>query len=98
MHTNGASSTRRNAIPAGIAATQSPVFLDEDGEDTPALRWVDDDRGRRRQVGGDAVLEVEGELRWRRRRWPAPGARPPSSGVVARLAVVMVLLEILEQT
>jgi hypothetical protein len=38
-------------------------LLGEDGEDAPALRRVDDDRGRRRQVGDEAVLEVEGELR-----------------------------------
>jgi hypothetical protein len=35
-------------------------LLDEGGEDAPALRRVDDDRGRRRQVGDEAMLEVEG--------------------------------------
>ena len=49
--------------PLAVRAVAAVEFLDEVGEDTPALRRVDDHRGRRRQIGDDAVLEVEGELR-----------------------------------
>ena len=38
-------------------------LLDENGEDAPALRRIDDDGGRRGKVSDDVVFEVEGELR-----------------------------------
>jgi len=50
--------------PWAVRAAPAVELLDEDGQDAPALRRVDDDRGRRREVGDDAVLEVEVEPRW----------------------------------
>jgi len=49
--------------PWAVRAAPAVELLDEDGQDAPALRRVDDDRGRRREVGDDAVLEVEVEPR-----------------------------------
>jgi hypothetical protein len=49
--------------PRTVHAVAAVELFDEDGEDAPALRRVDDDRSGGRQVGDDAVLEVERESR-----------------------------------
>jgi DNA-binding transcriptional LysR family regulator len=49
--------------PRAVRAATAVELLGEGGQDAPAFGRVGDDRGRRRQVRGDGVLEVEGELR-----------------------------------
>ena len=49
--------------PRAVWVLAGVELLHEDGENPPALCRVGDGRGRSRQVGDDAVFEVEGELR-----------------------------------
>jgi hypothetical protein len=49
--------------PRAVRAMADVELVHEDGEHMPALHRIGDDRGRRLQVGHDAVLEVERELR-----------------------------------
>ena len=62
---NGLCSTHssRTAFGQGLSGPVATVeLLDENGEDPPALRRIDDDSGRSGKVSDDVVFEVEGEL------------------------------------